>query len=202
MQYHESSLSDFNGYLLVDTHSNQYLNLTLSKFRGTLHGLVTGLDSTQAIQISTGSPGLTRDESEDEGEAADTVWKEVRVTGILCNKLGQVGVSLHPSGKKAESRVKQLRCLESGLREFRRVEAGYQGDDAGANTFRQNQREEDSDESWGSYLNPVNWVMAAATGGWGVTKSLVLALAVVTWAAVIFCCVKLLCCLNVCSRNK
>ena len=116
MRYHESHLADFTGYLLVDTNSNQYLNLTLHQFRGTLHGLVIGSNSTQAIQISRTSPGVTQssnraeehsydgsssngrqmrdlpeeEQHEQQEQQVNTVWKEVRVTGILCNKKGQV----------------------------------------------------------------------------------------------------------------
>jgi hypothetical protein len=51
MRYDESRLDDFTGLLLVDSASNRFLNLTLINGRGTIHGMVTGYNSSQAIQV-------------------------------------------------------------------------------------------------------------------------------------------------------
>ena len=52
MRYDESRLDDFTGLLIVDASSNRFLNLTLINGRGTIHGMVTGFNSSQAIQVS------------------------------------------------------------------------------------------------------------------------------------------------------
>ena len=51
MRYDESRLDDFTGLLIVDASSNRFLNLTLINGRGTIHGMVTGFNSSQAIQV-------------------------------------------------------------------------------------------------------------------------------------------------------
>ena len=51
MRFDESRLDDFTGFFVVDSASNRFLNLTLINARGTLHGLVTGHNSSQAIQV-------------------------------------------------------------------------------------------------------------------------------------------------------
>jgi hypothetical protein len=51
MRYDESRLDDFTGFFVVDSASNRFLNLTLINGRGTIHGMVTGHNSSQAIQV-------------------------------------------------------------------------------------------------------------------------------------------------------
>ena len=51
MRFDESRLDDFTGFFFVDSASNRFLNLTLVSGRGTIHGLVTGHNSSQAIQV-------------------------------------------------------------------------------------------------------------------------------------------------------
>ena len=41
MRYHESELGDFEGLLILDSNSNQFLNLTLYAAKGTVHGMVS-----------------------------------------------------------------------------------------------------------------------------------------------------------------
>ena len=53
MRFDESRLDDFTGFFFVDSASNRFLNLTLVSGRGTIHGLVTGHNSSQAIQVKT-----------------------------------------------------------------------------------------------------------------------------------------------------
>jgi hypothetical protein len=47
MQYHESLLGDFSGVLLVDSHSNAFLNITLIEAMGSIHGTVSSSNYTQ-----------------------------------------------------------------------------------------------------------------------------------------------------------
>ena len=47
MKYHESILEDFSGLLLIDSHSNAFLNLTLVNVMGSVHGTVASLNHTQ-----------------------------------------------------------------------------------------------------------------------------------------------------------
>jgi hypothetical protein len=51
MRYDESRLDDFTGFFVVDAASNRFLNLTLVNGRGTIHGTVTGHNSSQSIQV-------------------------------------------------------------------------------------------------------------------------------------------------------
>ena len=40
MRYHESALGDFEAILVLDSNSNQFINLTLYRAKGTVHGMV------------------------------------------------------------------------------------------------------------------------------------------------------------------
>ncbi|CAB4064408.1 unnamed protein product [Lepeophtheirus salmonis] len=55
MQYHESTLDNFEGYVLLDSHSNQFLCLNMSGARGSIRGTVSSQHSEQQLVISTTS---------------------------------------------------------------------------------------------------------------------------------------------------
>jgi len=153
MRYHESKLGDFSATLLLDSHSNQFINLTLKDAKGTIYGLVisliasfawpanmlrtqvSGYNSTQAVQVSVRGDRLL-----------ENVWRKVKVTGILCRK-GQVDISakidsfdtiskvslwLHPAGETSKSGnsglFKNIPCVEYDLKQFRELDAVYVGD--------------------------------------------------------------------------
>ena len=117
----------------------------------------------------------------------------------------QVSVSLHPSGKKEEARVKQLQCVESNLRQFRQVDTDLSG--GGGDRFLQSgssssrrSRDDDDDcllcpETWSFYSNPLNW----SSRGGGMVKAVVITVLVAGVSFVIYCCVNVLCCLRRCS---
>ena len=70
MRYHESAMGDFEAILILDSNSNQFINLPLYRAKGTVHGMVflyflvimkqvlknilqiTGYNSSQAIQLT------------------------------------------------------------------------------------------------------------------------------------------------------
>ena len=47
MKYHESVLEDFSGVLMIDSHSNAFLNLTLINTMGSVHGTISTINYTQ-----------------------------------------------------------------------------------------------------------------------------------------------------------
>ena len=47
MKYHESVLEDFSGVLIIDSHSNAFLNLTLINTMGSVHGTISTINYTQ-----------------------------------------------------------------------------------------------------------------------------------------------------------
>ena len=53
MKYHESVLEDFSGVLIIDSHSNAFLNLTLINTMGSVHGTISTINYTQ---VSTKFP--------------------------------------------------------------------------------------------------------------------------------------------------
>jgi len=55
MKYHESVLEDFSGVLMIDSHSNAFLNLTLINTMGSVHGTISTINYTQAVQVSVGN---------------------------------------------------------------------------------------------------------------------------------------------------
>lgn len=71
MRFQKSMLEDFNGFLSIDSHSNSNLNLTLFNVKGSIHGMVNGYNSSQAIHISVGS------------DSKKVLNKLVRLTGMI-----------------------------------------------------------------------------------------------------------------------
>ena len=72
MRFQKSMLEDFSGVLVVDSNSNSNLNLTLFNVKGSIHGIVNGYNSSQAIHISIGSTKVHK-----------KVHKLIRLTGMV-----------------------------------------------------------------------------------------------------------------------
>lgn len=178
MKYHESKVGEFSGHLVVDTSSNLFLNLTLFDVQGTLHGLVSGFNSTQAIQIHVGE------------QSRGMVKQRVRLSsGLLC-RTGHVSVVLHPHGAKHQSLVKQLPCNEDTMRQFRHVQP---------NTVVSVGLLERPDclgcaDTWTYWINPMNW----ADQAWNTTRIVIGAILALIAIFVLVMCGKFICCIRKC----
>ncbi|QQP32399.1 Uncharacterized protein FKW44_024699, partial [Caligus rogercresseyi] len=150
MQYHDSSLEDFTGYVLLDRHSNQFLFLNLTGARGSLRGSISSLDSDLELVISTIVSGSSNN-------ASDVITSQaIKLRGgLLCD---------HNSRVRSSTHRKDPACSVDGLRDFdsdllRRIKTRHiaGGSCTGAGCVVSS----DVVVSWKHWLNPFSWGSAS-----------------------------------------
>ncbi|TRY75096.1 hypothetical protein TCAL_00601 [Tigriopus californicus] len=109
----QSYLFNFEGVLHLDSNSNQFLNLTLYKVRGVIHGQVQGFNSTLAIQITMGS------------EHVEVSHQRIKTSGLICHR-AQVSLSLRARGQTDGALQKHLPCAQTGLNAFGKTQRSLQ----------------------------------------------------------------------------
>lgn len=109
----QSYLFNFEGILHLDSNSNQFLNLTLYKVKGVIHGQVEAFNSTQAIQITVGS------------QHVEVSQQRIKTSGLICLR-AQISLSLRARGETGGEMQKFLPCAQTGLNAFGKSQRSLQ----------------------------------------------------------------------------
>ena len=200
MKFDQSSLTNYHGSLIVDAHSNQYLNLTLLDAQGTIHGLVAGRNTTQAIQITINDSEESRRRNSTVSSKAPKEYRvKVKVTGVVCEQ-GLATVVLYPSGSKGHLNniagvasgplKKKLPCVESKMRIFRDTD-GSNGVQVSQHTVFDRHRDcLTCSYAWSHWMNPFNWGQSQ----WSATRVAISLVMAIVAIFVMMCCIKFFCC--------
>ncbi|XP_040568877.1 cell fusion protein aff-1 [Lepeophtheirus salmonis] len=183
MQYHESTLDNFEGYVLLDSHSNQFLCLNMSGARGSIRGTVSSQHSEQQLVIST--------TVKNNGSAQTSKRIKLR-GGLLCDRNQKVMVILSPSDSNKKIK-KLLPCLEDGLQDFDSYLSKVSS--KSISTYRDCPN---CSDSWKYWINPFSW----GTNIWSTTRILLTTVTLVIILSLIIIVVRIMCCICRCSPNN